>query len=251
MILQIQPEYKEYPFWEELAEQENLHFEILELSMPIVAEFIGEEGRNWYRKLQRVTSLHGNFMDNNPASSDPQVAELSVKKLEESCQLAVELHIPRVVFHSGAFPFLRGIYLEKWAETAAGVFDRLAEKYDLEILIENSQDVDPQPLAELMARTKDPRVGVCLDIGHANYSREPLEEWFYKLESHIRYIHLSDNMGMFDDHMILGTGTVNWEAADRLAKGLKGDIPVTLETGSPEKTMASIRFLKEHGYFGF
>lgn len=252
MSIQVQPEYKDAKDWEELAESEGLDFEILELSMPNVMAMQDKDAViSWYRSRPETAALHGNFMDNNPASSDPDMTALSIRKLEESCNLAQTLGVKNVVFHSGAFPYLRGRYLDKWSYDCAKVYDRLAREYDLNLLIENSQDVDPQPLVELMAKVEDPRIGVCLDIGHANYSREALENWFNKLAYHIRYIHLSDNMGMFDDHIPLGTGTVDWKKADHLVKELKKDIPITLETGNLNKTKASIRFLQEHGYFGY
>ena len=120
----------------------------------------------------------------------------------------------------------------------------------MRIFIENSPDLDPQPIEELMRRIPKGKVGVCLDFGHANYSRVPIRAWFDALGDRIGYLHLSDNGGFFDDHLPLGAGTINWEEADRLWRGLEGEIPMTLEVGPLSGVRQSIRYLKEHRYFG-
>ncbi|MBQ9510482.1 MAG: sugar phosphate isomerase/epimerase, partial [Clostridia bacterium] len=102
---------------------------------------------------------------------------------------------------------------------------------------------------ELMKRINDRRVGVCLDIGHANYSRASIDEWVNALGENIRYAHLSDNEGLFDNHMSLGTGTVDVLRASELLSPL-GDIPMTLEVGGMENIKKSIDFIKENHLFG-
>ena len=141
--------------------------------------------------------------------------------------------------------------MDYWAGRSAEGYEKLADQYDLNIFVENSMDVDPGPIKELMKRITDPRIGVCLDIGHANYSRTPMEQWFSELGEKIGYMHLSDNYGLYDDHIPLGEGTVDFEKASRLWRTLDRAIPITLETGSVEDTIRSIDYLKEHHYFGF
>lgn len=250
--LQVQPDAASLEEWEELARQENLSFELLEMSMPPA---LNESGRfPLYRKMEnsgvRITSLHGAFIDVNPASGDGLIRALSRKRCEESCEAARELGAQNVVFHSSCFPFLRGAYLDSWAGVCAGFYEELAAKYDLGIFIENSMDVDASPIETLMSRISDKRIGVCLDFGHANYSRRPLEDWLERLGERIGYLHLSDNNGLFDDHLPLGEGTVDWEEADRFFAEAGRPMPVTLEVGGTDGVRRSLAFLKERGYFG-
>lgn len=251
-MLLIQPNYTKADQWSALAEHEGLCYEVLELSM---SPFLGNTGLSsplieWYRKSGRVKSLHGAFIDVNPASGDAAFAKLSKKRCEESCAQAAELGAEYVVFHGSCFPFLRGAFLDNWVSGCGDFYAGLAQRYNLRLCIENSMDVDTRPLKALMDSCGSDKIGICLDLGHANYSREPLEKWFGELGEHIFCLHLSDNMGGFDEHMPLGDGTVDWKKADSLYRSLGKPLPMTLEVGGIENVKKSLAFLKEHGYFG-
>ena len=251
-LLQVQPWFNFRHEWKELAERENMTFEVLELSSPasLNDELHMADCRQWYRREESTESYHGAFIDVNPASGDPAFRELSQKRCRESCENAVYVGAENIVFHSSCATFLRGIYLERWADTCAAFYEELAETYGLKVFIENSQDNDGYPIAEIMRRTGHPSIGVCLDIGHVNYSRMPLPEWLELLGDRIGYLHISDNLGFYDDHLILGEGTVDFETADRFWHASGKKMPITLETGSIDNTERSIRFLKKHGLFG-
>ena len=250
---QVQPFFAEREAWDALAERENLQYEVLELSGPSV---LGKSRRpenyylEWLHENSRAESLHGCYIDVNPASGDLLFQELSRLRIKESCDIASYLNADSVVIHSSCAVFLRGAYLDHWAGVSAEYFEEIAEEYSLNFYIENSMDIDTMPIMELMKRVKNPRIGVCLDLGHVNYSRDPVEKWFDDLGEHIGYIHLSDNMGRYDDHLPLGDGTVDWDRASRLSRELGKKLIFTLETGSLENTEKSLGFLKDHGYFG-
>ena len=250
--LQIQPVRASRDKWGEYASAEGISFEILELSTPPALNESGlfESCIEWYRDSGRVRSLHGNFIDVNPGSGDVLFRELSKKRCRESCEAAIKTGAENVVFHSSCFPFLRGAYLEGWSALCADFYDELAGEYDLNIFIENSPDIDPEPLKNLMSVVKDSRIGVCLDLGHANYSQVGIAGWFEELGDKIGYLHLSDNMGTYDDHLPLGQGSIDWDETDRLWRGLKRDTPLTLEVGNLDNVMKSVDFLKEKGLFG-
>lgn len=251
-ILQIQPQYAQFEEWTEIAQRENLFFEAIEFFMPQVMMDppLMDAVQAWYQSSGRVTSLHGAFIDVNPASGDPSFRKFSQERCHESCRIAKQLGASRVVLHSSCFPFLRGAYLEHWATVSAEFYTQLAAQYDLMVCVENSQDVDTTPLCALMKRITDKRVRVCLDIGHANYSQVPIEEWFDRLGDKIAYLHLSDNMGKFDDHLPLGEGRIDWKLADSFWRQLNREIPITLEVGGIKGVEKSIAYLKQNGLFG-
>ena len=251
-LLQIQPVRTSREKWRDLAESEGLGYEVLELSTPPALNESGlfENCVEWYRDSKRAFSIHGCFIDVNPASGDSKYRELSHERCRESCRAAVSIGAQNVVFHSSCFPFLRGGYLEGWAALSAEFYEELAKVFGLNIFIENSPDIDPFPLKTLMEIVKDRRIGVCLDLGHANYSHVGISDWFRELGDHIGYLHLSDNKGVYDDHLALGDGTVDWGEVDRLWRELGKATPMTLEVGSIENVSRSVKFLKDNRLLG-
>lgn len=252
MAIQLQPQSADLEKWVMLAQQERAVFEVLD---PFFLTDIGNFEKckkiaEQYRKTRMAKSVHGAFIDVNPASGDPMIRELSRQRCRESCEIAAALGAGNLVFHSSAFPFLRGAYLENWAAGCAAFYEELVEMYPVKIYIENAQDIDPTPLRKLMDKVQSDRIAVCLDIGHANYSRVPIIQWFEEIGDRIAYLHLSDNMGNFDDHFPLGQGAIDWELVNALWKALDKEVPITLETGNLETTKESIRFLRSNGYFG-
>ncbi len=246
-MLQIQPVYNKRFDYEALSESKGLLFEAIELSF----DNVSDDKAQWYKACKKVKSYHGVFMDVNPASGDSLIAELSKKRYEESCKKALECSAENVIFHSTCFPFLRGKYLEVWAEKSAEFYTYLAKKYSsLNFYIENSFDINPVPIDSLMKLIKVPNVKVCLDLGHINYSGASLEEWFDVLGDKTGYLHLSDNMGVYDDHIAVGSGTTDWVTADRLCAFLPKNTPVTIEVNTIDDIVSSLNFIKEHNLFG-
>ncbi len=251
-VIQVQPRYDFREEWEILADSANLSYEALDFStQPALNESgLFEEYLEWYRSCGRTKSIHGFFIDVNPASGDPAFRALSQERGRQSCRTAAALGARNVVFHSSCFPFLRGVYLDVWAKRCADHYQELAAQFDLNIFIENSPDIDAGPIRALMDRCEDPRIGVCLDIGHANYSSQKITQWFEQLGDRIGYLHLSDNKGIYDDHLPLGEGTVDWDEVNRLWKALDRDTFITIETNGIVTTGRAVRFLTENHYFG-
>ena len=251
-MLQIQPQYNNRAQWTALSQREGLSFEVLEPFTPPMnmnPELL-DACISWYRECGNVTAVHGAFIDVNPASGDPDFRALSRKRCAESCRLAAELGASFVVLHSSCFPFLRGAYLENWAAQCADFYGELAQTHSVGIRVENSQDLDPDPLKALMRRVQGADVSVCLDIGHAACSRTPLEKWFGELGEFISYLHLSDNLLSFDDHLPIGSGSIPWQQADALFRSLNRPMPITLEVGGVDGVEKSLAFLRANHYFG-
>ena len=251
-MLLVQPICRLLPEFDALAAAERLGYELLEPFMPPYLN--DEEARaalaGKFIPGGFARSVHGAFIDVNPASGDAEFRALSKQRILESCDAAGTYGLRHVVLHGSCFPFLRGGFLTAWADACAEFYFRILERYPgLTLCIENSFDLDPAPLRELMRRCSSERVRVCLDLGHVHYSLAPVGQWFDELGEYIGYLHLSDNCGSFDEHLPLGQGTVDWVENDRLARYL-GDVPVTLEVGDTDGIRESLRFLSEKGIFG-
>ena len=249
--MQIQPSFLNIDRYAPLYEKEGLFFEVLELSYFFWDEEDFNEAVKFYRQSNRVKSLHGCFIDINPASSDPSIRDYSKKACERSCEIAKRVGAENIVFHSSCYPNLRGVYLEKWAEVSGEFYGKLADRYGLNVFIENCADVDPTPIKTLIDKAGHDKVRACLDTGHAFLTRTPINIWFEELFDYIGYIHLSDNMGLFDDHLPLGEGRIDLKLVDDYCRKLPGKIPCTLEVGGIDEIEKSIDFIKKTGMFEY
>ena len=79
------------------------------------------------------------------------------------------------------------------------------------IAIENCGENIDQLLAIVDAVDSD-SLGVCLDTGHLNLIKGNQGEFIRRCGSKLLALHIADNLGMNDDHMLpYSVGTVNWE----------------------------------------
>lgn len=82
-----------------------------------------------------------------------------------------------------------------------------------QVLVENIANTaqlgaTPEDLLEVMRRVDTPKLGVCVDVGHATIARIPLREYSSLLGSSVRSVHVHDNDGFSDKHMLPGTGVL-------------------------------------------
>ncbi|MDD4492886.1 MAG: sugar phosphate isomerase/epimerase [Eubacteriales bacterium] len=191
-------------------------------------------------------SVHGVFIDINYSGGDPLIFEVSKKRIIQCAQNAKKLNINKMILHTCFFPILTetDMLYDIWCEDSANFLIRIAEQYDMELFIENVLDISPFVLHKLMQKANNERIGVCLDVGHANLTKTPIAEWVRVLHPYIKYFHLSDNNGVFDEHLALGDGNIDFEELGQLIKqyGIKADY--TLEVAGLERVLRSIGYLQ-------
>lgn len=57
-----------------------------------------------------------------------------------------------------------------------------------------------------------PHFAACLDTGHATISGENAIEFVEKLGKRLRTLHIQDNFGVLDNHVVPGRGVIDWKA---------------------------------------
>ena len=68
----------------------------------------------------------------------------------------------------------------------------------------------PTRLVDLMTDLGAPNVGVVIDTGHQNIVDDPVEA-LRTIGEHLITLHLHDNHGEQDEHLLPGRGTVDWD----------------------------------------
>ena len=83
---------------------------------------------------------------------------------------------------------------------------------DMTLALENVMEPSPETLVSIAAQIDDPRLGLCLDVGHANtcVSETPPMDWIAPMAPWLRHVHLHNNQGDTDLHAPLAgiTGQV-------------------------------------------
>ena len=115
------------------------------------------------------------------------------------------------------------------------------------VALENVMEPQPRLLADIARQVDDPRLGLCLDIGHANtfVSRAPPLEWVAPMAPWLRHVHLHNNAGHDDLHDPLGQGTLAMEQVLDTILELCPEATFTLEN---QDCGPSLAWLREHGY---
>ncbi len=190
-------------------------------------------------------SMHGPFADLCPGGMDPLVRQVARRRIAQALPIAAELGAAHLVLHHGYVPHTSAP--AKWvARSTAFWRDVLATvPPGLQLHIENLFEERPDLLLELVQNVGDPRLGICLDIGHAHaLSRTPVVTWVVALGPALTYVHVHDNHGVHDDHLPLGQGSLPLR-----------EVLAALETHAPDATwgleadaIPSLAWLQENGY---
>lgn len=138
------------------------------------------------------------------------------------------------------------------------------EKYGVILCLENmpmkAHRISPMPqIVEAVAEVNSEFLGICLDTGHVNVYGHDLGEMVRCAAPYLKVLHIHDNGGERDEHLLPFAGTANWESFTRALAEIGYDGPLMLETAgyvpfnAPEKirrqaeelTVATVRYLAE------
>lgn len=192
--------------------------------------------------LEYVTENNMEFVQCHSPNTNP-LDEAQVERAVALNIRAIEvcgyLGIPTMVVHSG---WDRNAAKEEWLARNKAFFMRLlptAEKYKVCICHENSTRVNiggiyPKTGAEMAEFSKyvnHPNFHSCWDTGHANIEGSQYNE-ILAIGDDLRAVHINDNRGERDEHIIPYFGTVNMDEIMCALKKTDFKGPFTFESGS-------------------
>lgn len=159
--------------------------------------------KDLFKNFTGIKSLHGPFLDLKPASPDLLIREVSYKRYLEILNIAAELDMDYIVFHSQINPQLNEPFIINLNNMQNKEFwEKILKetKYNGIILIENIFEESPYMLKEYIETMNLPNMKINLDIGHAKLGKSDLEEWLKELKDYIVYMHIHSNNGLYDQH---------------------------------------------------
>lgn len=201
------------------------------------------------KKLEGLPAslFHGPFAELCPCAIDPKVRRVSMERVLQAAELAERLGISRILFHGGFIPL---VYFPVWYVEQSVLFWKEALERipkGLTVVLENVMEPGPETLVQIVQGVNDPRLGLCLDVGHANtvVSKTPPLSWVGPMAPYLRHVHLHNNEGEMDTHSALGRGKIPMEAVlDRILT----DCPEATFTIENQDCRDSVAFLIEKGY---
>jgi sugar phosphate isomerase/epimerase len=171
-------------------------------------------------------SVHAPYADTNLSADDDLIREWILKRIRASIRFASELEARCLVLHPGwttaTDRFMKGRAWELNLRSVRWLY-RYAEEYGVSMLMENVPEPTPYILIsthdfELFYSEMEYDIGMVLDVGHANLHDETIL-FMERLAPRIKHIHVSDNMGKTDQHLPIGSGSIDWR---RIIKKIKG-----------------------------
>ena len=237
------------PLLDEVESIASLGFDYLELAMDppgahysTVREQKGELLKALEQKDMGLVCHLPCFL--STADLTESIRRASVEEELASLELAAELEPLKVVIHP-SYAMGLGRYLpDKTLEYARESLMEVAEKAEslgLTLCLENMF-----PRTGILVRADDfagvferfPSLKMTLDTGHANIGakgRNRSLEFIEKFPDRIGHVHASDNFGKEDNHIPIGTGTVDYPRIVKALKSIGYDDTMTLEVFSPDR----------------
>lgn len=157
----------------------------------------------------KCRALHAPFNELFPCAIDPKARALAKERYIQSIELAENYNADRVIIHGGYNP--RMYYPVWYVDKSAQFWRDFMKEYtgNITVCLENVFEETPDMLADIIKDVNDPRLGMCLDVGHANaYSKISPVKWIEDCAKHIRHYHIHNNAADFDSHSGLGDGTI-------------------------------------------
>lgn len=174
--------------------------------------------------------LHGPFNELFPCAVDPKARELARFRYRQAIGLARRYGAEKVVFHGAYVPRL---YFPEWYEQQSILFwrDFLTEIPEgMTVCLENVLEPTPQMLLAVVRAVDDPRIRLCLDVGHANaYSQIPVMRWLEESAGFLSHLHIHNNNGSGDTHSPAQAGSIPVKALLHRARQLCPEVTATLE----------------------
>lgn len=243
----------------ELSKEYDTCFEYNDFFLPAVLdnEEKVKERIAFYKGLPRDRSrdtLHGAFLDITVHSDDRLIREASVFRVRQCLDIASQLGIRAVIFHTNMIPnFKSPSYMENWVKRNAIFWRLMLQEYKtLEIYIENMFDEDPDMLLCLAKEMEsEERFGVCFDYAHASISKVAVKDWVECLAPYIRHMHINDNDLKVDQHRAVGQGLIEWKVYTELMENYRINSSVLVEVSEIGKQQDSLLYMKENGIYPF
>jgi sugar phosphate isomerase/epimerase len=161
--------------------------------------------------------------------------ELALSEIKEAVSFCQMHHIPTVVVHltrGDSPPPMTSLGLSAIRELV-----RQAEDLGITIAVENTRR--PDYLEAVFSNCTSPAIGLCYDSSHDFIAGQSKGELLRRWGQLLKTVHLSDsNQGVTDDHLMPGTGTIDWTVVGKylVESGYEGTLMLEIDGAATVNT---------------
>lgn len=201
-----------------------------------------------YQNIELV-SMHGPYKDLCMGSKDDLIKSATMQRFQSAYEIAKKINCSNIILHHGYIP---GTSIPKyWVERTKIFWKEFLEDKDNSVCyyLENQFEHSPELLLEVVNAVDDHRLGICLDVGHANCnSKTPVMEWILQCNRKINFVHLHNNNGRQDQHLGLENGTLDFEQICNALEKYAPNAVWALEVNKLEDMERSVRWLIDNKF---
>ncbi len=203
-----------------------------------------------FRELPRVLeetglipwSVHLPFSNLDIGNLNEAIRKQSIRITKHSIDRAVRLGFPLGVLHPGSWGGSeredRVVDFSKNVITSVRELAEHAGEKGFRLAVENMLGgrkpfhfgSRAEDIGRVVKEVDSPHVGICVDVGHFEYSKIPPAEGIRKLREHILTFHIQSNDGKGDLHWPPMSGPIDWPQVAAAVKEMKFEGVLMCET---------------------
>ena len=162
----------------------------------------------------------------------------SVMYIKDNIDTALQLHAASISICPGMLPFGENL-LSGWAQLQKSIIELLdyASSAAIKILIEPAHKAETNLILtvdqclEMLDRVNSDMLGILVDTGHTHLNNEALDIIIPRLKNIPLHIHIDDNNGDADAHMIPCDGKIDYAPLVRALKDIQYNGFISAELG--------------------
>lgn len=184
---------------------------------------------------------------------DDFLKNISYERMTRVFEVCGALHIPHVIVHGLAHPAVAATPQTK-LEANIEYFQRLkeiAEPCGVRIALENLMRTFSAPwsMKEIVDRLNDDYFLVCVDVGHSNMVNDGAKDLIRALGRHVQALHIHDNHVDYDEHLMPGLGSVDWDGTLAALADIRYSGDFTLELAAHSTGCLSDQFGFDESFY--